>query len=130
MVVDDRQVEIDFEQDSLRSRFIDIVSLLENGLEITDWDVSVDYPAFTGQLPFATWQQQRQRAEGNRCYTVGRVSPLLFLNYPVGVQLPITLRPCCHFVFCDQSQTHPFPFITVTANQALTPIRLQQPTHL
>jgi hypothetical protein len=63
MVVGDAQIEIDFEQDSLRSRFIDIVSLLENGLETTDWDASVDYPAFTGQLPLATWQQQRQRAE-------------------------------------------------------------------
>lgn len=63
MLVGEKQVEIDFEQDSLRSRFIDIVSLLENGLEMTDWDISVDYHAFTGQLPFATWQQQRQRAE-------------------------------------------------------------------
>ena len=63
MLIGATQVEIDFEQDSLRSRFIDIASLLENGLEMTEWDSSVNYPAFTGQLPFATWQQQRQRAE-------------------------------------------------------------------
>ena len=29
-----QQIDIDFEQDTLRSRFIDIVSLLENGLEM------------------------------------------------------------------------------------------------
>jgi hypothetical protein len=63
MLVGNTQVEIDFEQDSLRTRFIDIVSLLENGLEMTTWDGAVDYPAFTGQLPFAAWLLQRQRAE-------------------------------------------------------------------
>ncbi len=62
MLVGARQVEIDFEQDTLRSRFIDIVSLLENGLEITDWDMSVDYPAFEAQMPFEAWEWCRQRA--------------------------------------------------------------------
>jgi hypothetical protein len=56
------QVEIDFEQDTLRSRFIDIISLLENGLELTSWDPAVDYPAFDGQLPFPAWDAQRRRA--------------------------------------------------------------------
>jgi hypothetical protein len=64
MLVGDQQAEIDFEQDSLRSRFIDIVSLLENGLEMTEWDNSADYPAYTGQMAFDTWQQQRQHAQG------------------------------------------------------------------
>jgi hypothetical protein len=63
MLVGNQQAEIDFEQDSLRSRFIDIVSLLENGLEMTEWDDSVDYPAYTGQMAFPTWEQQRQRAQ-------------------------------------------------------------------
>jgi hypothetical protein len=57
-----QQVEIDFEQDTLRSRFIDIVSLLENGLEMTHWDQTADYPAFDGQTTFATWEAQRRRA--------------------------------------------------------------------
>ena len=55
MWVGEQQVEIDFEQDTLRSRFIDIVSLLENGLELADWDETVHYPAFIGQMAFATW---------------------------------------------------------------------------
>lgn len=63
MLVGDQQAEIDFEQDSLRSRFIDIVSLLENGLEMTEWDNSADYPAYTGQMTFDAWEQQRQRAQ-------------------------------------------------------------------
>ncbi len=62
MLMDAAQVEIDFEQDSLRSRFIDIVSLLENGLEMTEWDATADYPAYTGSTDFDTWQQKRQRA--------------------------------------------------------------------
>jgi hypothetical protein len=63
MLVGNQQAEIDFEQDSLRSRFIDIVSLLENGLEMTEWDDAADYPAYTGQTAFDTWEQQRQRAQ-------------------------------------------------------------------
>ncbi|MDH3598842.1 MAG: hypothetical protein OEU26_04275 [Candidatus Tectomicrobia bacterium] len=63
MLVGNQQAEIDFEQDSLRSRFIDIVSLLENGLEMTEWDDSADYPAYTGQMAFDTWEQQRQLAQ-------------------------------------------------------------------
>ncbi len=39
------QAEIDFEQESLRSRFIDIVSLLENGVEMTEW-MTRDYRIF------------------------------------------------------------------------------------
>ncbi len=62
MLVDATQIEIDFEQDSLRSRFIDIVSLLENGIEMTEWDPTADYPAYGGQTDFATWNHQRQRA--------------------------------------------------------------------
>jgi hypothetical protein len=57
-----QQVEIDFEQDTLRSRFIDIVSLLENGLEITHWEATADYPAFDGQRTFAAWNARRHRA--------------------------------------------------------------------
>jgi hypothetical protein len=57
-----QQIDIDFEQDTLRSRFIDIVSLLENGLEMTQWDDTADYPAFAGQMPFAAWDAQRCRA--------------------------------------------------------------------
>jgi hypothetical protein len=57
-----QQVEIDFEQDTLRSRFIDIVSLLENGLEMEHWDDTVDYPAFQSQMPFAVWDTQRHHA--------------------------------------------------------------------
>jgi hypothetical protein len=57
-----QQVEIDFEQDTLRSRFIDIVSLLENGLEMEHWDENADYPGFHGQMPFAVWDAQRCRA--------------------------------------------------------------------
>lgn len=57
-----RQIDIDFEQDTLRSRFIDIVSLLENGLEITRWDATADYPAFDGRQDFAVWQVRRQHA--------------------------------------------------------------------
>lgn len=59
---DGQQIEIDFEQDTLRSRFIDIVTLLENGLEIANWDESIDYPAFSGQMSFARWQIQHRRA--------------------------------------------------------------------
>jgi hypothetical protein len=62
MLVDTIQAEIDFEQDSLRSRFIDIVSLLENGLEMTEWDATADYQAYTGQTDFDTWNHGRQRA--------------------------------------------------------------------
>jgi hypothetical protein len=62
MWVNGQQVEIDFEQDTLRSRFIDIVSLLENGLEMEQWDESADYPGFHGQMPFAVWDTRRQRA--------------------------------------------------------------------
>jgi hypothetical protein len=64
MLVGNQQAEIDFEQDSLRSRFIDIVSLLENGLEMTEWDDSADYPAYSGQMAFGTWERQRQHAQG------------------------------------------------------------------
>lgn len=56
------QIEIDFEQDTSRSRFIDIVSLLENGLEMTDWDKTVDYPSFQEGQPFLAWDQQRRQA--------------------------------------------------------------------
>jgi hypothetical protein len=59
-----QQVEIDFEQDTLRSRFIDIISLLENGLELTSWDTTVDYASFDGQMPFSAWDTQRRRAWG------------------------------------------------------------------
>lgn len=62
MWVDGQQVEIDFEQQTLRSRFIDIVTLLENGLEMTSWDETVDYPCFDGQTSLARWQEQRRRA--------------------------------------------------------------------
>lgn len=62
MLFDATQAEIDFEQDSLRSRFIDIVSLLENGIELTEWDVTADYQAYAGQADFDTWCAQRQRA--------------------------------------------------------------------
>ncbi|WP_143301535.1 hypothetical protein [Candidatus Entotheonella palauensis] len=62
MLVDASQAEIDFEQDSLRSRFIDIVSLLENGMEMAEWDATADYQAYTGQTDFETWNGQRQRA--------------------------------------------------------------------
>jgi hypothetical protein len=62
MLVDAVQAEIDFEQDSLRSRFIDIVSLLENGIEMTEWDATVDYQAYTGQTDFDTWNRRRRRA--------------------------------------------------------------------
>ncbi|MGQ4809117.1 hypothetical protein NKDENANG_02519 [Candidatus Entotheonellaceae bacterium PAL068K] len=62
MWMEAQQVEIDFEQDTLRSRFIDIVSLLENGLEMADWDTTVDYPAFTSQMVFAAWDGRRRRA--------------------------------------------------------------------
>jgi hypothetical protein len=57
-----QQVDIDFEQDTLRSRFIDIVSLLENGLEMTSWDVTADYTAFDGQIAFPVWHAKRQHA--------------------------------------------------------------------
>jgi hypothetical protein len=62
MWVDGQQVEIDFEQDTLRSRCIDIVSLLENGLEMQSWDNTADYPAFAGQMPFKDWQMCHRRA--------------------------------------------------------------------
>lgn len=62
MLVGSEQVEIDFEQDSLRSRFIDIVSLLENGLEMAHWDTTADYPAFEGQMAFDAWNLRRQHA--------------------------------------------------------------------
>ena len=62
MLVDNTQAEIDFEQDSLRSRFIDIVSLLENGIEMTAWETNADYQAYTGQTDFNTWNHGRQRA--------------------------------------------------------------------
>jgi hypothetical protein len=62
MLVEAEQVEIDFEQDSLRSRFIDIVSLLENGLEMDHWDETADYPAFTGQMAFDIWEVRRRHA--------------------------------------------------------------------
>lgn len=62
MLIESDQAEIDFEQDSLRSRFIDIVSLLENGIEMTEWDDTADYPAYTGQSNFDTWNRQRQHA--------------------------------------------------------------------
>jgi hypothetical protein len=62
MWVNGQQVEIDFEQDTLRSRFIDILSLLENGLEMEHWTPGVDYPSFHGQMVFATWDTQRRRA--------------------------------------------------------------------
>jgi hypothetical protein len=62
MLTNGRQVEIDFEQDTLRSRFIDIVSLLENGLEMEHWDESADYPGFQGQMTFAAWDELRRRA--------------------------------------------------------------------
>ena len=57
-----QQVEIDFEQDTLRSRFIDIVSLLENGLEMEHWDETADYPGFQDQMAFATWDRLRRHA--------------------------------------------------------------------
>lgn len=57
-----QQVEIDFEQHTLRSRFIDIVTLLENGLEMTSWDDRVDYPCFESRRSFPAWQAQRRRA--------------------------------------------------------------------
>ncbi len=63
MLVGADQTEIDFEQDSLRTRFIDIVSLLENGLEMTQWDKTADYPAYAGQMALDTWNRQRQRAQ-------------------------------------------------------------------
>jgi hypothetical protein len=63
MLVGTEQVEIDFEQDSLRSRFIDIVSLLENGLEMDRWDETADYPAFAEQMAFATWDARRRYAQ-------------------------------------------------------------------
>lgn len=63
MLVGAEQVDIDFEQDSLRSRFIDIVSLLENGLEMDRWDETADYPAFTGQMAFDTWDLRRRHAQ-------------------------------------------------------------------
>ncbi len=62
MLLDAHQAEIDFEQDSLRSRFIDIVSLLENGVEMTEWEATADYQAYTGQTDFDTWNRERQRA--------------------------------------------------------------------
>jgi hypothetical protein len=62
MWTDGHQVEIDFEQDTLRSRFIDIVSLLENGLEMQHWDASADYPGFQGQMTFAAWDELRCHA--------------------------------------------------------------------
>ncbi|WP_089937646.1 hypothetical protein [Candidatus Entotheonella palauensis] len=62
MLVDASQAEIDFEQDSLRSRFIDIVSLLENGMEMAEWDATADYQAYTGQTDFDAWNRERQRA--------------------------------------------------------------------
>jgi hypothetical protein len=75
-----QQVEIDFEQDTLRSRFIDIVSLLENGLEMTHWDEAADYPAFDGQMSFAAWETQRRRAievlAQHNCLTAQQVEML------------------------------------------------------
>ncbi len=62
MLVDTAQAEIDFEQDSLRSRFIDIVSLVENGLEMTEWNATADYQAYTGQTDFDTWNHKRRQA--------------------------------------------------------------------
>lgn len=62
MLVDTSQAEIDFEQDSLRSRFIDIVSLLENGIEMAEWDTTADYQAYTGTTGFDAWNAQRQQA--------------------------------------------------------------------
>jgi hypothetical protein len=62
MCLDGQQIEIDFEQDTLRSRFIDIVSLLENGLEMTAWDATADYPAFDAGQAFPAWEARRQRA--------------------------------------------------------------------
>jgi hypothetical protein len=62
MWVNGQQVEIDFEQDTIRSRFIDIVSLLENGLEIEYWDETADYPGFQEPMGFAPWDAQRRRA--------------------------------------------------------------------
>jgi hypothetical protein len=62
MWAEGEQVEIDFEQDTLRSRFIDMVSLLENGLELMSWDTTVDYASFDAQMPFAAWDAQRHRA--------------------------------------------------------------------
>jgi hypothetical protein len=75
-----QQVEIDFEQDTLRSRFIDIVSLLENGLEMTCWDETADYPAFNGQMSFAAWEAQRRHAlevlAEHNCLTMQQVDTL------------------------------------------------------
>ncbi|MCZ6875822.1 MAG: hypothetical protein O7G88_20210 [bacterium] len=57
-----QQIEIDFEQETLRSRYIDIVTLLENGLEMTHWDAAADYPCFDAQTPFVLWDARRQWA--------------------------------------------------------------------
>ena len=62
MWVHGQQVEIDFEQDTLRSRFIDIVSLLENGLEMEHWAERADYPSFQGQIAFTAWDMRRRHA--------------------------------------------------------------------
>ncbi len=62
MWVEGQQVEIDFEQETLRSRYIDIITLLENGLEMTHWDTAADYPCFDAQTPFAFWDARRRWA--------------------------------------------------------------------
>ncbi len=62
MWTEGQQIEIDFEQETLRSRYIDIVTLLENGLEMTHWDAAADYPCFDPQTPFVLWDARRQWA--------------------------------------------------------------------
>lgn len=62
MWTEGQQIEIDFEQETLRSRYIDIVTLLENGLEMTHWDAAADYPCFDPQTPFVLWDARRRRA--------------------------------------------------------------------
>jgi hypothetical protein len=62
MWTEGQQIEIDFEQETLRSRYIDIVTLLENGLEMTHWDAAADYPCFDPQTPFVLWDARRRWA--------------------------------------------------------------------
>ncbi|GIX48234.1 MAG: hypothetical protein KatS3mg131_2445 [Candidatus Tectimicrobiota bacterium] len=62
ILVDDIQVEIDFEQETLRSRWLDAVTLLENGLELAHWDATADYPACGAAVPSAAWRRRHRRA--------------------------------------------------------------------
>jgi hypothetical protein len=62
MWTEGQQIEIDFEQETLRSRYIDIVTLLENGLEMNHWDAAADYPCFDPQTPFVLWDARRRWA--------------------------------------------------------------------